>query len=118
MKKNVLIALFAAAFALTGCNATKSADAAKYEQIKADVVAKHKQAKELGFIWYQKKMKKGQDYAAIPLAKAEEAAKAGDYAKATKLAKAAQEQVDLMLGQYNDEIKNGGYKYNLKKYGL
>ncbi len=95
--KPLVSLIFAAALA-AGCagGATKTAE--DYNKALADAKSAVAKAKKVNYEW--------RDTGKI-LKKADAAAKAGDYNKATKLAEQAKRQGELAVIQYNDQ-KNAG----------
>ena len=94
-----LVGLVLAGLMAVGCSTgTKSASPEDYNQALADAKTAIAKAKKVNYEW--------RDTGKI-LKKAEEAAKAGDYDKATSLANKARRQGELAYTQYEQQ-KNAG----------
>lgn len=98
MKKLLIGTLFAfASLSLTACSSNATKAPTSYSDYVDSAKALHAQAKADKNVWKQKKMKK--PYVEHYLAKAEEANKAGDEAKALKLAKKAHASAEAQMRQ-------------------
>ncbi|BBP43037.1 hypothetical protein [Thiosulfativibrio zosterae] len=109
MKKLLVISAVAASLTLGACASTPTAKS-EYDATVEKATMAHAEAKKMGNVWKQKKMK--MSYAEDYLAKAAEAKAKGDEAAALKFAKEALKTAEAEVEQsmkYAD-VKPGWYK--------
>lgn len=101
MKKLLIGAMLTASMALVGCEHTATSGTS-YTDVLAKAEKLHNEAKAKGYVWKQKKMKKG--YVEHYKAEAEAAAKKGDMDKAMAAANNALKSAEGELRQANAEV--------------
>jgi|ACQI01.1.fsa_nt_gi flagellar basal body L-ring protein FlgH len=100
MKRFLIGTLFAAAsLSMTACASNAPKEPTSYADYIEAAQSLHAEAKKNKNVWKQKKMKK--PYVEHYIAKAEEAKKKGDEAKALKYAKEAHKSAEAQMRQVN-----------------